>query len=175
MKNMIALICALLAPVAALAVESGPTLGVAEGRCRPGQQGSTFYITVVGLKDRTGQLKAELTQVSSDFLGDDSVIVNAGRPFRRVYSDIPASGPVQLCIRAPGPGSWAIVVLHDRDRNNKIGISSDGVGFPTNPNALYGLPRPAAGQASVGNAPASIVVRMLYRSSLISFAPIRQR
>ena len=48
-----------LIPAAAFAqVESNPDLGKTEGQCRPNEAGSAVIVTVVGLKDRRGTLRA---------------------------------------------------------------------------------------------------------------------
>src|SRR5689334_8360802 len=107
-----------------LHLRSSPDLGKAEGRCRPGESGPSFLVDVAGLKDRRGLLKLELYPANDDdFLEDDNVLLNHGKTFRRVEVAVPQSGPVTLCIRAPGPGLYALSLLHDRDANHKFGLS----------------------------------------------------
>ena len=115
----------LLMPVAAFAqVPSSPSLGIAEGRCRPGESGPSLIVNLVGLKDRAGNLKAELYPANdSDFLADDNILLNAGKTFRRVVIDVPPTGAVQLCIRAPAAGTYGLTVLHDRDKDRKFNLS----------------------------------------------------
>ena len=156
-------------------IVSGPSLGLAEGRCRPGESGPAFLVNITGLKDRQGTLKVELYPATdADFLADDDKLLEAGKTFRRAVIDVPSSGPVQMCIRAPSAGAWALSFLHDRDGNRKFGLSVDGIGFPSNPSSL-GPSRPglSLGRAVVGNGPTQITVRMLYRRGLFSFGPIR--
>lgn len=155
-------------------LKSTPALGTAEGRCRPGEAGPAFLVNLVGLKDRAGMAKVELYPANeADWLADDNKLISAGKPFRRVRENVAASGPVVLCIRAPAPGVWALAVLHDRDRSGNFSASKDGVGFPGNP-ARLGPRKPALaiGRATVGPRPTPINVRLLYRSGLISFAPL---
>ncbi len=170
------ILAALTASVSAHAqVPSSPSLGVAEGRCRPGEPGPAFMITVVGLKDRGGTMKAELYPANdSDFLADDNVLVNARKTFRRVVIDVPATGTVQLCIRAPTPGAYGLSLLHDRDGNRKFGLSIDGVGFGSNPASLGPFkPKIAIGRVVAGAGVTPVTVRMLYRHGLFSFGPIK--
>jgi uncharacterized protein (DUF2141 family) len=176
LKTLPILIAALVVTGPAFAqVKSSPSLGRAEGRCRPGESGPALIVTVVGLKDRAGTLKAELYPANdTDFLADDNVLVNAGKTFRRVLVDIQQSGTAQLCIRAPGPGSYGLSLLHDRDSNRKFGASIDGVGFGSNPASLGPFkPKIAIGRVTVGNGPTNVTVRMLYRAGLFSFAPLK--
>ncbi|HTH27039.1 MAG TPA: DUF2141 domain-containing protein [Sphingobium sp.] len=155
-------------------IPSSPDLGKAEGQCRANEQGPAFIIDVNGLKDRQGNLKLELYPANDqDFLADDNVLIMAGKPFRRVEVPVPAgSGTAQLCIRAPGPGTYALTLLHDRDANRKFGLSIDGIGFAGNPKLGWSKPKAAAAKATVGSAPARISITMNYRRGLFSFGPI---
>lgn len=150
-------------------------LGTAEGRCRAPEPGPAVRIAVTGLKDRTGVLRAEVYPANDeDFLASDMVLVRAGKPFRRVDMALPPSGPVELCIRLPGPGPYAISVLHDRDDNRRFGFSSDGIGFPGNPK--LGLSKPKAANATLagGSGVSDITVRMNYRTGLFGFGPLKR-
>jgi uncharacterized protein (DUF2141 family) len=163
-------------PTAAHAeVSPSPSLGTAEGRCRPNEAGPAFLLTIVGLKDRAGLMKVEMYPATDDdFLNDDSILVNEGKTFRRVEIPVPPTGPVQMCIRAPRAGTYGLSLLHDRDSNRKLGLSVDGVGFPGNPASLGpSKPRIAMGRAVVGNGPTPLTIRLLYRRGLFSFGPLR--
>ncbi len=175
----VGLLTALLLPVAAFAqVPSSPSLGMAEGRCRPGESGPAFIVNLVGLKDRAGNLKAELYPANdADFLADDNILLNAGKTFRRVVVDVPPSGPVQICIRAPAAGTYGLTVLHDRDKDRKFNLSrstGDGIGFGANP-ASQGpfKPKVANARATVGNDPTPVTVIMLYRTGLLSLGRLK--
>lgn len=166
----------LLLPSAAFAkVESSPNLGKAEGQCRPDEPGPAVIITVVGLKDRQGNLRAELyPDNDKDFLQDDNILVNAGKTFRRVEMPVPATGAVTLCIRTPGPGSYTISLLHDRDRNRKFGLSTDGVGFPNNPKLGLSKPKASAARVATTAGITEISIRLNYRRGLFSFDPLQR-
>ncbi|HKT75110.1 MAG TPA: DUF2141 domain-containing protein [Sphingobium sp.] len=154
---------------------STPDLGKAEAQCRPNEHGSAFLVEVAGLKDRKGRLKLELYPANdTDFLADDNVLLSAGKAFRRVEVAVPASGPVQLCIRAPGPGTYALSLLHDRDANRHFTLSMDGVGFASNPRLGLSKPRAAAASASVGSGPTRITIVVNYRRGLFSFGPLKE-
>lgn len=154
---------------------SSPSLGLAEGRCRADETGPALMINVAGLKDRGGTVKAELYPANDqDFLADDNVLINAGKTFRRVVIDVPASGNVQLCIRAPSAGTYGLSLLHDRDGNRKFGLSIDGVGFGSNPKSLGPFkPKIAVGRVVAGSGLTPVNVRMMYRRGLMSFGPIK--
>ena len=153
--------------LAAATLASTPDLGIAAGRCRSPETGSAFLVDVVGLKDRAGRLKLELYPANdADFLADDNVLVAAGKPFARVDAATPEDGPVQLCIRAPRPGRYALALLHDRNGDRKFQLSSDGVGFSGNPHLGWGKPAAARVGVDAGEQPARINIVMNYRHGL---------
>lgn len=175
MKAKLALILVpvLLAAPSTAQVVPNPSLGVAEGRCRPNEPGPAFLVTAVGLKDRQGRLRVEVYPANdNDFLADDAVLINAGKVFRRGEIDVPNTGPVQLCIRVPAPGTYAMSILHDRDSNRKFGLSIDGLGFPGNPKLGWSKPKAASARAVAGPGITPVSIRMNYRKGLLSFGPL---
>ena len=146
---------------------SSPSLGIDAGKCRASETGPAFLVDVGGLKDRAGRLKLELYPANDgDFLADDNVLVAAGKPFARVDVTTLADGPVQLCIRAPGPGRYALSLLHDRNGDHRFEASSDGVGFSGNPSLGWSKPAAKTVAVDVGDAPKRITIVLNYRHGL---------
>lgn len=157
----------------AATIQSAPDLGTAEGRCRPGEPGPSFLVSVEGLKDRSGRLKLEVYPAAdSDFLQDDNILISAGKTFRRVEQAIPASGPVQLCVRVPSAGRFAVSLLHDRDGNRKFSWRIDGIGFAGNPSLGWSKPAASAASAVAHSGPTQIRIVMNYRRGL-GMRPLR--
>lgn len=151
----------------ATAIASSPDLGIAAGRCRGIETGPAFMVDVQGLKDRAGRLKLELYPATPhDFLADDNVLVGAGKAFARVDVPTPPSGKAELCIRAPGPGRYALMLLHDRNGDHKFQLSSDGVGFSNNPKLGWGKPSIEHVAIEVANGPRVITIMLNYRHGL---------
>ncbi len=170
---LLATVC-LVAPALAKAPPSSPELGKAEGRCRADEPGPALLVNVAGLKDRRGLLKLEVYPANEDdFLQDDNVLVAAGKTFRRVEIATPPGGAVTICVRVPGPGTYAVMVLHDRDGNHKIGLSVDGFGVAVNPHFHYHKPRVDSARVVAGAGLTRITVTMAYRSGLFTFDPIK--
>jgi uncharacterized protein (DUF2141 family) len=61
-----------------------------------------------------------------------------------VEVNTPAEPTPRLCVRLPGPGQYAVSVLHDRDNNRKFNWQRDGIGFSGNPRLGWSKPRPRA-------------------------------
>ena len=151
----------------ATVLASSPDLGVAAGRCRTPETGPAFQVDVVGLKDRAGHLKLELYPANDqDFLADDNILIMAGKPFARVEVPTPQDGPVQLCIRAPHAGRYALSLLHDRNSDRRFQLSIDGIGFSNNPKLGWSKPDADRVAVDVGDAPRRISIVMNYRHGL---------
>ena len=161
-----------LIPGAALA-GANQELGKAEGRCRPSEPGPALLVSVVGLKDRAGDLKLEVYPSNDqDFLQDDKILVAQGKTFRRVEEAVPASGMPTLCVRIPGPGRYGVSLLHDRDANHKFNLSGDGVGFAGNHRLSWSKPKAAASSVVAGAGLTRVSIVLNYRRGLFSFAPL---
>ncbi|MEH3160024.1 MAG: DUF2141 domain-containing protein [Sphingomonas taxi] len=119
-------------------------------------------------------MKLELYPATeADFLKDDDELVAAGKTFRRVWTGVPASGAVSVCIRVPRPGRYALLVTHDRDGKNKFNFFQDGAGFPGT--GKLGMSRPKVAQAIVDVGPGVVErsVRMQYLRGLGGFGPVK--
>jgi len=150
------------------ALKSTPDLGKAEGRCRPGESGPALLVEAVGMKDRTGNMKLEVYPSNEkDFLADDNILVAAGKTFRRVEVPVPQSGAVVLCVRIPGPGTYAVSVLHDRNTDRRFNWKTDGIGFSGNPKLGWSKPNYRKSSVSVSSGGVSrIAVTMNYKNGL---------
>jgi len=154
---------------------SGHDLGKAAGMCRKDETGPALLVAVVGLKDRAGLLKLEVyPDDDKDFLQDDKILVSEGKTFRRVEMPVPPAGPVQLCIRVPLAGRYAVSLLHDRDSNRKFTITSDGIGFAGNPKLGWSKPTAAQSAVTAGPGFTRLQIVLNYRHGLLAFRPVRR-
>lgn len=175
MKDILAVAALSLSMTSYAAVPPKAERGRSGADCRAAEPGPAVNVNVIGLKDRRGKLILELyPENDADFLQSDKVLIAAGKPFRRVPMETPESGSVSICIRAPGPGHFALALLHDRDGNGKFGLAGDGVGFANNPK--LGLRKPPAKAASLafGSGVRSISIVMNYRQG-IGVGPIKSK
>ena len=167
---ILALIALVVPPAPALA--QARALGSDAVACSTG--GPAIRVNVIGLKDRTGDLRLELYPATEqDFLKDDRDLIKEGKVFRRVVVDTPRSGDVSLCIRVPRPGRYALLFTHNRDGRNKFNFWSDGAGFPSN--QRLGRAKPSVAQALI-DVPAGVVtsdIRAQYLRGLGGFSPLK--
>lgn len=174
MKRPVLLVAALMLLPAAGPIQTSPELGKAEAQCRPGESGPAFLVDLIGLKDHTGRVKVEVYPANdADFLADDNVLLNAGKTFRRVEVAIPAEPTPRLCVRLPGPGTYAVTVLHDRNMDHKFSLSHDGFGLSANPRLGWSKPKAAAVAVNAGGGLTTLRILMNYRTGLFSFGPIK--
>ncbi|MEO6154061.1 MAG: DUF2141 domain-containing protein [Croceibacterium sp.] len=169
----VALLMAL--PVLVGAVAGSPReLGKKDGACRPGETGPALLVTARGLKDHTGNLKLEIyPPTDPDFLSDDATLVNAGKTFRRVEVPVPAGSEPELCIRVPAAGTYALMLLHDRNKDHKFHWTGDGIGFGSNPTLGFGQPKAAVSRVTAGPGLTRVSVTLTYLRGL-RMRPLRE-
>lgn len=124
-------ILALLASSYASVADDTPTKLVgqpaSENVCtvEPGQ--AALEVTVDNLQSVEGQMRAQI------YSSDPEEFLAKGKKLVRV--DVPVEtldGPV-ICVPLPEPGTYALVVMHDKNSNGKADFFSEGFGFSNNP------------------------------------------
>jgi uncharacterized protein (DUF2141 family) len=145
------------------AADSHRDLGKKEGTCRPHERGPALIVKAVGLKDRAGNLKLEVYPAEDpDFLAPDAELVAAGKVFRRVEVPVPAAAEPLLCIRVPAPGTYTLVLLHDRDGDHRFEWQGDGIGFGSNPRLGLGQPKAAEARVIAGRGLTRVTIVLNY-------------
>jgi len=163
---------AVLAAVAA-PIQARGTIGTDAAVCDAGNE-PAILADVTGFKDRKGRVKLELYPATdADFLKDDRDLIAEGKVFRRVWADMPPSGPVEICIKVPRPGRYALFFTHDRDGKNKFNFWTDGGGLPSN--QKIGMSRPKLNMAviDVGTGVTTTHIRVQYLRGLNGFGPLK--
>ncbi|WP_333574241.1 DUF2141 domain-containing protein [Sphingomonas sp.] len=171
MNRSALLVATVLAAIAAPGA-SAQVLGEDAAACSSGR-GPAIQVEVSGLKDRAGRLKLELYPATEeDFLKDDRDLIKEGKTFRRIWADTPHAGAVVMCIRAPAPGTYAMLFTHDRDGKNKFNFWSDGAGFPSNQRLGRSRPKLRQAMVRVGNGVTTVNIRAQYLRGLGGFSPL---
>lgn len=173
--KFLVLVLIVLSSAGAAAVRPNPSLGKAEAACRPNEPGPALLITATGLKDLKGLLRAELyPDNDEDFLQDDAILINQGKTFRRVDLVLSPTSGTTLCMRVPAPGRYALSLLHDRDKNLKFSLFSDGIGFSANPKLRRSKPPVSAAVITAGPGLTRISITMNYLRGF-SFSPLSRK
>ena len=148
-------------------------IGSDAAACEEG--GPAILVNVTGLKDRTGRLKLELYPATdADFLKDDRDLIAQGKFFRRVWAEMPKSGPVEICIKVPKPGNYALFFTHDRDGKNKFNFWVDGAGLLSNHKIGMSRPKLAYAVVEAGSGVTVTHIQAQYLRSILSgFGPLK--
>lgn len=168
------LLCGLMLAAAGPALAQAPVLGPDAALCADGSKADALLLTIDGLKNRKGTVRVELWPgVEGEFLRDHHQLIAEGKPYERVTIDPPASGPAKVCVKLPGPGTYAVGAFHSPAGVRKFNFREDGVTFTRNPKV--GLSKPKAKDVAVAYGPGvnKEVVTLNYLRGL-SMKPIPQ-
>ena len=136
-------------------------------------KGPAILANIVGLKDRSGDLKLELYPANEqDFLKDDRDLLREGKLFRRIRVAVPQTGPVAMCMRVPHAGRYALLFTHNRDGRNKFSFWTDGAGFASNQKLGRSRPKLAQATIDVSGGVTGVTIRAQYLRGLSGFGPI---
>ncbi|MFA5964847.1 MAG: DUF2141 domain-containing protein [Sphingomonas sp.] len=164
-------------PIALLPLAAPAQAGIVgedSALCANGK-GPAIQANIVGLKDRAGEVKLEIYPANeNDFLRDDHLLIQEHKVFRRVTARTPQSGPVEMCIKVPAPGRYALLFTHNRDSKSKFDFWTDGAGFPSN--LRMGRSKPKLNQAiiDVGPGITTTSIRAQYLRGLGGFGPMKE-
>jgi len=159
---------ALAALAMAPAASAQAALGPDAAACSSGANRSAVLVSVNGFKNRSGNLRVQLYGSNpADFLAK-------GRKLRRIDLPVTGSGPMNVCVAVPKPGTYAVAVRHDLDGNGKSGWN-DGGGFSNNPKITLLDLKPSLREVAinVGQGVKPVAVVLNYRSGL-SIGPVRR-
>jgi len=146
------LICGLLLAATGPALAQAPILGPDAALCAEGSKANAVLLTIDGLKNRDGTLRVELWPgVEGDFLRDHHQLVAEGKAYERVTITPPATGPAKVCVKLPGPGTYAVGAFHSPAGVRKFNFRQDGVTFTRNPKV--GISKPKAKDVAVAYGP----------------------
>lgn len=121
-----------------------------------------MLVRVTGLKNRVGKVRVRA------FTGNPATYFSRGSEVRWIEVPIPTAGPVEICVATGRPGTFAVDVRHDVNRNGKTDLS-DGVGASGNPQLtmldIILKRRPPANivQVAVGRGVTVVPVQVRYR------------
>jgi len=155
---------AALGLAAAPAPAVSPIMGPDAASCRAGQP--AVLVRLSGFKTASGTVKVSL-------FGDKAnEWMKKGTKLDRVRVPVDSKGPIDVCIKVPGPGTYAIGVHHDMNGDKKFD-RKDGGGFSNNPKLTVLDRKPSHKEArfTVGNGTKRIGIQLMYLQGL-SIKPV---
>lgn len=120
---------------------------------------ASVEVGLTGLRNARGTLHLCMTKSPGHFpnCGDDPAAVKRS---------VPAAGAGQIGFSGIVPGSYALSVIHDENRNGRldtfVGIPREGFGFSRNPVIRFGPPRFTQVRFDAGSGLSRQRVRMQY-------------
>lgn len=130
------------------------------GHCDGGK--AAILVRVSGFKTREGELRLDL------YDGNPDNWLVGGKKIHKVHMyPIPQSGPVDVCVKVPGPGTYAFGLQHDVNRDYRL-TRIDGGAFSNNARVtlLQRKPRHSSAAFTVGNRTKRVGIRLLYLRGL---------
>lgn len=102
--------------------------------CEAGEGGAALFVQVQNIRSIEGNLRAQVySNEPEDFLEKGKRLVRVDVPVKTVEEQ-------GVCVPMPAPGTYAVVVMHDRNANGKADFFSEGFGFSNNPKLNFGPP-----------------------------------
>jgi len=138
---------------------SAPILGPDAASCRA--DAPAVLVRLSGFKAASGTVKVSLYGEKPEQW------MKKGMKLDRVKVPVQSTGPIDVCIKVPRPGTYAIGVHHDLNGNAEFD-RKDGGGFSNNPKLTVLDRKPSHKEArfSVGNGTKHIGITLKYLQGL---------
>ena len=119
---------------------------------------SRLIVTLKGVRDSTGQIRASIYREPGTFRKEDRAVA--------VVSVAAQKGDLKLAFMALPPGRYAIMAYHDADSDSKLGLRfgmfpTEGYGLSNNPKVM-GPPKFADSAFELNGPEASIEIKLSY-------------
>lgn len=104
------------------------------GQCVAADGDAVIAVAVDNIQEIEGNLRAQIYSSNpDDFL-------EKGKKLVRVDVPVVSTDTSLICVPLPKPGTYALVVMHDKNANGKADFFSEGFGFSNNPKLSFGPP-----------------------------------
>jgi uncharacterized protein (DUF2141 family) len=119
---------------------------------------SRLIVTLKGVRDSTGQIRASIYREPETFRKEDRAVA--------VVSVAAQKGDLKLAFMALPPGRYAIMAYHDADSDSKLGLRfgmfpTEGYGLSNNPKVI-GPPKFADSAFELTGPETSIEIKLSY-------------
>lgn len=103
-----------------IAEENEKVCSVADGQ-------AVIAVTVENIQTLEGNLRAQI------YSSDPDEFLEKGKKLVRVDVPVETTDSSVVCVPLPSAGTFALVVMHDKNANGKADFFSEGFGFSNNP------------------------------------------
>ena len=119
---------------------------------------SRLIVTLKGVRDSTGQIRASIYREPETFRKEDRAVAVVSVPAQK--------GDLKLAFMALPPGRYAIMAYHDADSDSKLGLRfgmfpTEGYGLSNNPKVI-GPPKFADSAFELSGPETSIEIKLSY-------------
>lgn len=119
---------------------------------------SRLIVTLKGVRDSTGQIRASIYREPETFRKEDRAVAVVSVPAQK--------GDLKLAFMALPPGRYAIMAYHDADSDSKLGLRfgmfpTEGYGLSNNPKVM-GPPKFADSAFELTGPETSIEIKLSY-------------
>jgi uncharacterized protein (DUF2141 family) len=119
---------------------------------------SRLIVTLKGVRDNTGQIRASIYREPETFRKEDRAVAVVSVPAQK--------GDLKLAFMALPPGRYAIMAYHDADSDNKLDLRfgmfpTEGYGLSNNPKVM-GPPKFADSAFDLTGPETSIEIKLSY-------------
>ncbi len=119
---------------------------------------SRLIVTLKGVRDTTGQIRASIYREPETFRKEDRAVAVVSVPAQK--------GDLKLAFLALPPGRYAIMAYHDADSDSKLGLRfgmfpTEGYGLSNNPKVI-GPPKFADSAFDLSGQETSIEIKLSY-------------
>lgn len=104
------------------------------GACTGESGQAVLEVEVEGLQTTEGRVRAQV------YSSDPEEFLEKGKKLVRVDMPIDGAENPTVCVPLPAPGTYALVILHDKNANGRADVFTEGFGFSNNPKLSLGPP-----------------------------------
>lgn len=124
--------------------------------CPEGEHGTALLVHVSNIRYLEGNLRAQIYGSNpDDFL-------SKGKKLFRIDVPVESDGEQDVCVPVPGPDTYALVIMHDRNANGKADFFTEGFGFSNNPKLKFSPPNAEEVMIKVSEGILEVPVELYY-------------
>jgi uncharacterized protein (DUF2141 family) len=146
-------------PVLLAALLASQTVRAQDQTCEGTPGAAKLHVIVEGVRSDKGVITATL-------YGDDAKMFLKSGGELKVWREPATTPTTEMCVWLPGPGTYAVAIYHDANRDNRFVRGTFGptqdYGFSRNPRLFLGPPSLGAVKFPAGEGETTVTVKLKY-------------